>query len=329
MSSYSEYLTNYQTSYNSLPGPTGPCGPKGPDGYPGLTGPKGSTGSTGPQGITGPDGHTNVSLKPGIAGTVGLTIAGILGENGSVGLDGPTAAFSSTGPTGPTGAIGSSGSTGPTGTTGPTGPTGPGGVKIDDLSLILNGGVTGTYVSLSISGVAKIFSDKFLSSTTIYSQCNLDIISSGSVYFGIQSATVSYMYAVNHYTTAWNLYQFDPNNPWTFNLLEGGSGYTTPLTMNVLNHTFISMSGTSYAIIPGSYQLLIQGFDGGFGTPTAATLSNIQFTNSILSIPGIVGSISSTGSTGPKGPTGPTGPTQSNGPAGQQGNPHVFTYQVV
>lgn len=327
MSSYSEYLSNHQTAYNGIPGPTGPCGPKGPDGYPGLTGPKGSTGSTGPHGITGPVGHTNVSLRPGIAGIIGPTLSGIIGNDGRVGLNGPTAAFSSTGPTGPTGPIGSSGVTGPSGTTGPTGSTGPDGVKINDLSLVLNGGVAGTSVSLSITGLAKVVSDKFLSSITIYSQCNL-VRSSGIVFFGIQSATVSYVYSINYLSTTWTLLQLDPNNPNVGNILDSGSVYTTPLTMNVLNNNLITMSGSSYAIIPASYQLLIQGIDGGFGTPIA-TLSNIQFTNSILSIPGIVGDISSTGATGPKGPTGPTGPIGILGPSGESGNPHIFTYQVV
>jgi len=88
-------LTNLNSCFKGLTGPSGATGP---------TGAAGATGPTGSQGVTGP--------------------AGATGAPGSTGEPGPTGPAGSQGSQGAAGAAGATGAAGPTGEPGPTGPSG-------------------------------------------------------------------------------------------------------------------------------------------------------------------------------------------------------------
>jgi hypothetical protein len=103
-------LTNLNSCFKGLTGPSGATGPAG------ATGAEGSTGATGPAGATGAEGST--------------------------GATGPAGATGAEGSTGATGAAGATGATGPTGEPGPTGPTGVSGSPAEAMIM---GGSTGGF----------------------------------------------------------------------------------------------------------------------------------------------------------------------------------------
>jgi len=92
-------LTNLNSCFKGL---TGPSGATGPTGAAGATGPTGSQGVTGPAGATGAPGSTG---EPGPTGP-----AGSQGSQGAAGAAGATGAAGPTGEPGSTGPVGASGS---------------------------------------------------------------------------------------------------------------------------------------------------------------------------------------------------------------------------